>query len=49
MRFKIMHKIYDFEKRFGFPMCIVCGLCDAVCPEYISYTNIINQLAKEEA
>ena len=49
MRFKIMHKIYDFEKRFGFPMCIGCGRCDAVCPEYISYTNIINQLAKEEA
>lgn len=49
MRFKVMHKIYDFEKRFGFPMCVGCGRCDAVCPEYISYTNIINQLAKEEA
>lgn len=49
MRFKVLHKIYDFEKRFGFPMCVGCGRCDAVCPEYISYTNIINQLAKEEA
>ncbi len=49
MRFKVMHKIYDFEKRFGYPMCIGCGRCDAVCPEYISYTNLINQLAKEEA
>lgn len=49
MRFKVMHKIYDFEKRFGFPMCVGCGRCDAVCPEYISYANIINQLAKEEA
>ena len=25
MRFKVMHKIYDFEKRFGFPMCVGCG------------------------
>ena len=49
LRFKVMHKIYDFEKRFGFPMCVGCGRCDTVCPEYISYTNIINQLAKEEA
>lgn len=48
MRFKVMHKIYDFEKRFGFPMCVGCGRCDAVCPEYISYTSVINQLAKEE-
>lgn len=49
MRFKVMHKIYDFEKRFGFPMCVGCGRCDAVCPEYISYANLINQLSKEEA
>lgn len=49
MRFRVMHKIYDFEKRFGFPMCVGCGRCDAICPEYISYANIINHLAKEEA
>lgn len=49
MRFKVMHKIYDFEKRFGFPMCVGCGRCDAVCPEYISYANLVNKLAKEEA
>lgn len=49
MRFKVMHKIYDFEKRFGYPMCVGCGRCDSVCPEYISYANLINQLAKEEA
>lgn len=47
-RFKVMHKIYDFEKRFGYPMCIGCGRCDDVCPEYISYSNCINRLAKEE-
>lgn len=49
MRFKVMHKIYDFEKRFGFPMCVGCGRCDTACPEYISYSSLINQLAKEEA
>lgn len=48
MRFKVMHKIYDFEKRFGYPMCVGCGRCDDVCPEYISYVNCVNCLAKEE-
>lgn len=48
MRFKVMHKIYDFEKRFGYPMCIGCGRCDDVCPEYISFSNLVNKLAKKE-
>ncbi|MGN0400221.1 MAG: anaerobic sulfite reductase subunit AsrA [Blautia sp.] len=48
MRFKVMHKIYDYEKRFGYPMCVGCGRCDDVCPEYISYSTCINRLAKEE-
>lgn len=48
MRFKVMHKIYDFEKRFGYTMCVGCGRCDDVCPEYISYSNCVNRLAKEE-
>ena len=30
-------------------MCVGCGRCDTVCPEYISYTALINKLAKEEA
>ena len=47
-RFKVMHKIYDYEKRFGYPMCVGCGRCDDVCPEYISYSNCVNRLAKEE-
>lgn len=52
LRFKVMHKIYDFEKRFGYTMCVGCGRCDTVCPEYISYTTLINKLnmiKKEEA
>lgn len=49
MRFKVMHKVYDFEKRFGYPMCVGCGRCDDVCPEYISFSNCVNRLAKEES
>ncbi|MDO4976945.1 MAG: anaerobic sulfite reductase subunit AsrA [Eubacteriales bacterium] len=48
MRFKVMHKIYDYEKRFGYPMCVGCGRCDDICPEYISYSALVNRLAKEE-
>ena len=47
MRFKVMHKIYDYKKRFGVPMCVGCGRCDDVCPEYISYSHCVNRLAKE--
>jgi anaerobic sulfite reductase subunit A len=46
MRFKTMHKVYDYTKRFGIPMCIGCGRCDDVCPEYISFINIINKVYK---
>lgn len=48
VRFKVMHKIYDYEKRFGYPMCVGCGRCDNICPEYISYSNLVNRLAQEE-
>lgn len=34
MRFKVMHKVYDFNKRFGYHMCVGCGRCDDICPEY---------------
>ena len=49
MRFKVMHKIYDFQKRFGYTMCVGCGRCDDICPEYISYSNLVNRLANEES
>lgn len=51
MRFKVLHKIYDHRQRFGVNMCVGCGRCDDVCPEYISYSNIINKVyaaSKEE-
>ncbi|MBM7624722.1 anaerobic sulfite reductase subunit AsrA [Sporohalobacter salinus] len=44
MRYKTMHKIYDFNERFGFDMCVGCGRCDDICPEYISFSNCINKL-----
>lgn len=50
MRFKTMHKINDFHKRFGFHMCVGCGRCDDVCPEYISFSKCIqkiNQIVEE--
>ena len=48
LRFKVMHKIFDFEQRFGYPMCVGCGRCDDICPEYISYSTLLGRLAKEE-
>lgn len=45
MRFKVMHKVYDYKKRFGVHMCVGCGRCDDVCPEYISFSNCVNKLA----
>ncbi|MDL2238337.1 anaerobic sulfite reductase subunit AsrA [Christensenellaceae bacterium OttesenSCG-928-K19] len=44
MRFKALHKVYDYKKRFGYHMCVGCGRCDDVCPEYISFSTIINKL-----
>lgn len=44
MRFKTMHKINDFHKRFDKHMCVGCGRCDDVCPEYISFSKCINKL-----
>lgn len=44
MRYKVLHKVYDFHKRSGFQMCVGCGRCDDVCPEYISFSHIVNRL-----
>ena len=47
-RFKVMHKIYDYEKAIRLSHVCGCGRCDNICPEYISYSNCVNRLAKEE-
>lgn len=44
MRFKTLHKINDYHKRFDKHMCVGCGRCDDVCPEYISFAKCINKL-----
>lgn len=44
MRFKVMHKMYDYKKRFGYHMCVGCGRCDDICPEYISFSGCVNRL-----
>ena len=41
MRYKTLHKIYDFRKRFGVNMCVGCGRCEMVCPQYISFAGCI--------
>ncbi len=46
MRFKTFHKIYDYKKRFNKEhMCVGCGRCDDNCPEYISFSTIINKVS----
>ncbi|MBO3446017.1 anaerobic sulfite reductase subunit AsrA [Clostridium sp. CCUG 7971] len=47
MRFKTMHKIYDFNKRFGNHMCVGCGRCDDACPQYISFSSCIEKVNDE--
>ncbi|QAS61711.1 anaerobic sulfite reductase subunit AsrA [Clostridium septicum] len=44
MRYKVLHKVYDYKKRWGYHMCVGCGRCDDICPEYISFSNCINKL-----
>lgn len=49
MRFKVLHKIYDYKDRFGGDdhMCVGCGRCTKRCPEDISYIDTVNQLYDE--
>lgn len=44
MRFKVLHKVYDYKKRWGYHMCVGCGRCDDICPEYISFFHCLNKL-----
>ena len=48
MRFKVLHKISDYKKRFGYHMCVGCGRCENVCPEYISYIACLQKLKEKE-
>ena len=44
MRFKTLHKISDHKTRYGKNMCVGCGRCDDVCPEYISFAHCIGKV-----
>lgn len=48
MRFKAMHKTYDFQARFGEEhMCVGCGRCDMRCPKEIHFSETVDRLAHE--
>ena len=48
MRFKAMHKTYDFKARFGEEnMCVGCGRCDMRCPKDIRFSETVDRLAHE--
>ncbi len=48
MRFKVLHKFYDYKDRFGEEnMCVGCGRCDIRCPEEISFFDTVCELADE--
>ena len=46
MRFKNLHKIHDYKERFGYHMCVGCGRCDDICPEYISFSESIGRMGE---
>ncbi len=48
MRFKTMHKVFDYNSRFGGNehMCVGCGRCIRRCPEQIDFSDTINRLAQ---
>ena len=57
MRFKVLHKFYDFADRFAkdgahgiacdAQMCVGCGRCDMRCPKQISFFDAVDGLAAE--
>lgn len=49
MRFKALHKVYDYQLRFetGEPMCVGCGRCIQRCPKEIDFLLTINRFHDE--
>ena len=47
MRFKVLHKVFDYKRRFDADehMCVGCGRCIDRCPQDIDYLDTINGLA----
>lgn len=45
MRYKMLHKFHDYNKRFGEGhMCVGCGRCTSRCPEFISITTTLKKM-----
>ena len=45
LRYRALHKVNDFKQRQGEEhMCVGCGRCDDRCPQYISFSNVINKM-----
>lgn len=46
MRFKVLHKVFDYNLRFGGSehMCVGCGRCMDRCPKGIDYLDTVNGL-----
>ena len=49
MRFKTLHKVYDYKQRFGTEghMCVGCGRCINRCPKDIDFLLTINRFHDE--
>lgn len=47
MRFKTLHKFYDYKERFGDThMCVGCGRCTRKCPEDIDFFQVVDGLTQ---
>lgn len=47
MRYKVLHKFYDYKQRFkDFHMCVGCGRCIDRCPEFISIVATAEKMNK---
>ena len=51
MRFRTLHKVYDYKARFKGEgnMCVGCGRCSSRCPQDISFSDTINSMSAEMA
>lgn len=47
MRFKLLHKFFDYGLRFGEgSMCVGCGRCIDRCPKGIDFLDTVNEFAE---
>lgn len=47
MRYKVLHKFYDYKQRFkDYHMCVGCGRCIDRCPEFISIASTVEKMNK---